>query len=171
MTKFNNGDLVSIDNEICTVIRAYSTKVRVKNQEGETASYPISEVELVEDELVEQGLTDIDTDDVELDEEDEGQHTKMGKTLAKYRKNYKPMVAASGRKSLSNGDELASVLEYKDHDQVVALAEVVLGLRTGELMEKYQHLNNGSKRMNAGNRIRGALKRGDITIEDIKKAL
>lgn len=103
--------------------------------------------------------------------EHEDSNGSMASTLAKYRKGYQISVAASGRKSLNNGDELAKILEYKDHNEVMAIAERVLEFRTGELAQRYDRLNNGQKRMNAGNRIRAALKRGDITIDDIKKAI
>jgi len=95
----------------------------------------------------------------------------MAGTLSKYREQYVPTVAASGRKSLSNGDELAQTLEYKDHVVVMKIAETVLGLEAGFLATKYEKLNNGAKRMNSGNRIRAAIKRGDITIEDVKAAI
>ena len=53
---------------------------------------------------------------------------------------------------------------------VIWAAERLLGLESGELATKYAHLNPGQKRMNAGNRIRAAIKRGDATIDDLKKA-
>lgn len=102
----------------------------------------------------------------DMDEDDE---SKMSKILAKYRKNYKVTVSASGRKSLSKGDELAQLLEAMDVSQVMALAEEALGMEPGTLVEKYQTLNPGQKRMNSGNRLRAALKRGDVTIDDLKK--
>ena len=95
----------------------------------------------------------------------------MSKTIQKYRSTYVVSVSASQRKSLNNGDELAKALEFKDHEAVMAAAETLLELESGTLFTKYKHLNNGQKRMNAGNRIRAALKRGDIVIEDVIKAL
>lgn len=113
--------------------------------------------------------------DIELwlelhDEEDE---TKggMSKTLAKYRVNYQPSIAPSGRKSLNTGDKLATILAGMEPLAVIRLAEQVLGLEAGELLTKYEHLNRGQQRMNAGNRIRAAVKRGDITIEGVEDAL
>lgn len=102
--------------------------------------------------------------------EEQAEPLTMSKTMAKHRAKYVATASASGRKSLHNGDELAKVLEYKDHNAVVAAAEQLLELETGTLATKYAKLNNGQKRMNAGNRIRGALKRGEITIEEIKGA-
>ena len=105
-----------------------------------------------------------------LEPHEEGERT-MSQTLNKYRANYVVGVSGSGRKSLHNGDELATLLEHKDHNDVAAIAERALGLEAGTLRTKYQHLNNGQIRMNSGNRIRAALKRGDITIEDVKAAI
>ena len=95
---------------------------------------------------------------------------QMAKTLAKYRAGYVPSLTADGRKSLNNGDELAELLEGLDHWQVAAVAELVLDLGIGFLAEKYARLNNGQIRMNSGNRIRAALKKGTIEIEAVAKA-
>lgn len=103
--------------------------------------------------------------------EDKTEVKSMSKTLLKYRQKYEPSICANGRKSLNNGDSLAHLLASLDPATVVALAERVLGLPKDELWAKYQHLNRGQQRMNAGNRIRGAVKRGDTTITKVKKAL
>ena len=95
---------------------------------------------------------------------------KMSTTLNRYRVNYQPSLAAGGRKSLNNGDDLASLLSGLEPKGVATLAEIVLGLAKGELVAKYEHLNPGQQRMNSGNRIRAAIKRGDITIKDVQKA-
>lgn len=94
----------------------------------------------------------------------------MAGTLAKYRVGYVVSITADGRKSLSNGDELAVLLEQLTGAQVARIAEIALGLEEGELVRKYEKLNNGQVRMNSGNRLRAALKRGDIEIAEIAAA-
>jgi hypothetical protein len=101
---------------------------------------------------------------------DEAEAKSMSKTLEKYRVAYEPSISASGRKSLNNGDDLAHFLSGMDPLNVITLAEVALGLEHGTLLDKYRHLNRGQQRMNAGNRIRAAIKRGDITYKDVEKA-
>lgn len=92
----------------------------------------------------------------------------MSEILSKYRERYVVSIAPSGRKSLSTGDELAQLLEMLTGKRVCLIAEQAL--KIDGLWEKYQNLNNGQQRMNAGNRIRAALKRGEISIEDVAAA-
>jgi len=92
---------------------------------------------------------------------------KMAETLKHYRIGYAPSVSYSGGKTLNNGDELAQALAGMHPTDVVALAERVLGLDDGELWAKYQNLNPGQQRMNSGNRIRNAIKRGDLTEDEV----
>ena len=91
----------------------------------------------------------------------------MSGTLARYRAKYQPCTSAAGRKSLNNGDDVALFLEGMTHTEVLQAAERILGFEDGELQEKYAHLNTGAQRMNGGNRLRAALKRGDIQTEDL----
>jgi hypothetical protein len=102
---------------------------------------------------------------------DEAEVKSMSATMLKYRKKYEPSLSASGRKSLNTGDEIAHLLAGLEPRLVIAAAERLLSLKTNELWDKYSGLNVGQQRMNAGNRIRGAVKRGDVTVKDVKKAI
>ena len=95
---------------------------------------------------------------------------RMKDQLNNYRNGYIEAVSASGNKSLHNGDDTATTLAGMEPQRVVELAERVLGMEAGELWNKYQNLNKGQQRMNAGNRIRNAIKRGDINHGDIDTA-
>ena len=106
----------------------------------------------------------------ELDGEEEGE-SKMGKVLKRYRPTYSVSITPNGRKSRCNGDDIAMALEGCTYATVAAAAEQLLGLKAGEVFSRYSHMNPGQGRMNAGNRIRAAFKRGDITIEQIQKAV
>jgi len=57
--------------------------------------------------------------------EEEGERGMAG-TMAKYREGYLPSVSPSGRKSLNNGDKIAAILEGRDADEVLAIAEQLL---------------------------------------------
>lgn len=60
-----------------------------------------------------------------------------------------------------NGDEVAVMLRAcKSLDDVFKLASKTLGIKESELREKYEHLDNGRRRMVLGNRIRGHFKKG-----------
>jgi hypothetical protein len=87
----------------------------------------------------------------------------MAEQLRKYRHNYHVSAGPNG-KSLNNGDELARYLEGKDWRQVCELADQVLDVELGFHATKYERLNVGQRRMNAGNRIRAAVKRGDWNV-------
>ena len=90
-----------------------------------------------------------------------GSAASMSRQLQKYRGGYKVCITASGTKSLNNGDAVAQFLEAKDWLEVCNLADEVLGEEPGFHAAKYERLNPGQRRMNAGNRIRAAVKRGD----------
>ena len=91
----------------------------------------------------------------------------MAQTLLAYRGGYQDTVAYSGRLSLNNGGEVALFLAGMEPGAVMTAAERILGLEAGYLTAKYAHLNPGQQRMNSGNRISAALKRGDITPKDL----
>ncbi len=109
--------------------------------------------------------------EVEGHDEDENEKPSMGEILAKYRVGYVVSITPQGRKSRSNGDELAQTLETYEPAQIIPAAEILLEIETGVLVEKYTGMNQGQARMNVGNRLRAAVRRGDITIEQIEKAL
>lgn len=93
--------------------------------------------------------------------ESEGSRDMSG-TLRKYRERYVPTVANSGKKSLHCGDSVAEALEYQALEDLYEIAGQILEGWTAEtLWERYKHLNIGSQRMNVGNRIRAAYKRGE----------
>ena len=106
---------------------------------------------------------------VEMEERtaDEPKRSMAG-TLGRYRTAYEPSIAAGGRKSFNCGDDLAGLLAGLEPEQVIKLAELALDLEVGTLQAKYDALNPGQKRMNAGNRIRAAIKRGDLELDAIK---
>jgi hypothetical protein len=96
--------------------------------------------------------------------------------LKKYRQGYVETKAASGQKSLHNGDDVAVVLEGIEPQAVARAAERLLGMPEGELYRgdgtgRYDHLNLGQVRMNAGNRIRNGIKRGDFSLDALRGAL
>lgn len=106
-----------------------------------------------------------------VETEDEDRHRSMAKTLQQYKAGYEESVAYSGAKSQNNGDDVAHLLAGLTPEAVMAAAEKLLGLERGELAAKYDHLNPGQKRMNSGNRIRSAVKRGDVVVAEVEKAI
>ncbi len=115
-------------------------------------------------------LTDCSSDDPEPEDEDKDEKT-LSETMSKYRKGYTKAKAYNGMATVNNGDDLASLLLPLDPQETVALAERVLDLADDELWDRYAHLNNGQKRMNAGNKLRFALKKETISLADVKKAI
>lgn len=98
------------------------------------------------------------------EEEATEQGGRMAGILAKYRARYVPSVAASGKKSLHAGDTVAKALEYTELDYVYGVAADLLSIPLEDLKSKYEHLNLGSQRMNLGNRLRAAYKRGEESV-------
>ncbi|KZZ43798.1 hypothetical protein A3758_04235 [Oleiphilus sp. HI0118] len=81
----------------------------------------------------------------------------------RYRVKYVTAISPSGRLSLHNGDGLAGMLELKPLDLVKALVDRFT-VKSGD---QYNHLNVGQQRMTLGNLLRGALRRGEMQIEDV----
>ena len=101
-------------------------------------------------------------------DEDEPQPRGMAKTLNRYRGNYEPHLTPQGKKSLSNGDWLAQQLAGLTPDEVLSVGGRVLGLDVRGL---YGHLNHGQQRMNAGNRLRAAIKKDSSMIARVEAAM
>jgi hypothetical protein len=95
---------------------------------------------------------------------------KMARTLDRYKAGYVPCVASSGAASQNNGDEIAGILAGMTPEATAALADAILAVEAGTHAARYAALNPGQIRMNSGNRIRAAHKRGDATTAEIKKA-
>lgn len=90
---------------------------------------------------------------------------RMNEHMAKYKYRYTHISSAEGNSSLCNGDDVAQRLAGKTPKDVLALAERLLGI---ELKAKYSKLNPGQIRMNCGNRLRSAVKKGAIKLSDIR---
>ncbi len=95
----------------------------------------------------------------------------MSAQMRKHRDKYQDTVSYNNRLSKNNGDEVAQLLAGATPEAVVAAAEQLCGFKEGELLAKYAHLNNGQRRMNSGNRIRSAVKRGTVTADQVARAL
>ena len=91
--------------------------------------------------------------------------------LRKYRAKYQPFQKADGSVSLDNGDDVATLLRGAEVVQIMRAADLVKGVAIGTHEAKYADRNPGSKRMNAGNILRGAFRRGDLTKAQLKKTL
>ncbi len=95
----------------------------------------------------------------------------MSGTLSKYRGGYANSVTANGRKSKICGDDVSWAFEAVLPSRAMAIAELLLELDTGFLAAKYDKLNEGQRKMNSVNRVRGAVKRGDLKIKDVKAGI
>ncbi len=104
---------------------------------------------------------------LQADDEVDGKRS-MAATLLRYRETYTDTVSHSNRLSKSNGDQIAEFLAGQEPKLVMQAVERILELEEGFLTEKYASLNLGQQRMNAGNRLRAALKRGDISESQLK---
>ena len=92
-------------------------------------------------------------------------------TLRKYRAKYQAYAHKPGSLSLDNGDAVALLLRVASLDSVLRAADKLAGTAKGFHKARYAERNVGSQRMNAGNVIRGSIKRGDSTVEQLKAAL
>ena len=100
-------------------------------------------------------------------EEAKSEKPTMADQLKAARAKYTKVKGKDGKMRTNNGDELATLLIDLSPDDVLTIAEHVRGLKSGELHERYGHLNQGQQRMNGGNMLRGFLKKGG-DIKEIK---
>ena len=83
------------------------------------------------------------------------------------KKSYVSTRAASGAKSLSNGDDIAICLTGLTLDQVYEVADKILDVEE-DLRAKYKERNAGMQRMIVGNRIRAFVKSEKDGTADLK---
>jgi hypothetical protein len=91
--------------------------------------------------------------------------------LRLYKGRYETYQAPNGSLSMDNGDEVALILRGASPEAVMGAAEKLKGLAPGTLTTRYADRNQGAKRMNSGNIIRGCVKRGDATVAAVKAAI
>lgn len=91
--------------------------------------------------------------------------------LRAYKAGYETYQGPNGNLSMDNGDEVALALRGSSPEAVMAAAEKLKKLEPGTLATRYMDRNQGAKRMNSGNIIRGCVKRGEATAKDVMAAL
>lgn len=150
----------------------------IENAKGEqtgTVSARVSSLEALlpeDDEQAEQDDdlpdgTDVAEMDAKIDDEEQAQTVaaKMAEALRKARVRYVKDRRPTGAATAHNGDLIARELRDYEPLEVCGLCDRCFDLPKGSTAAKYDHLNNGQKRMNAGNRIRSAYAKGDDEIK------
>lgn len=95
---------------------------------------------------------------------------EMRTQLANARKRYQKTTSYGGEVSYDNGDQLALALRGLEPAEVCAVADTVLNAGQGFHLGRYGHLNPGQQRMNAGNRIRAAVKKETVSVDLVTQA-
>jgi len=111
------------------------------------------------------------TTEVEATEVEGTPKRSKSEQLRAYKAGYETYQAPNGNLSMDNGDEVALALRGSSPEAVMAAAEKLKKLDPGTLATRYINRNNGAKRMNSGNIIRGCVKRGDATTKQVVAAL
>lgn len=88
---------------------------------------------------------------------------KMAEALAQARRGYVKTLSYAGTMSADNNDPVAEALRGLNPAQVCAVADAVAGAKKGTHIARYGNLNVGQQRMNAGNVVRAAHKKGKVT--------
>lgn len=83
----------------------------------------------------------------------------MSESFRNYK--YKSATKPDGSRTLNNGDIIADELLPLEPEDVCYAADLIFKEPKGYHVNKYEHLNRGQQRMNAGNRIRAAYIKGD----------
>jgi hypothetical protein len=143
---------VTVSNAEDEILKVKAAELSRAVAEGDTKQSATNKAEAAES---------ADTEGLDEDAPEDG--TSMKNQMNRFRVNYVDTVSHSGNKSQSNGDEVALTLAGLSGAQVCKVAmECIEGL-DDDLIEKYEHLNEGQRRMNAGNRIRAAVTRDEPT--------
>ena len=107
----------------------------------------------------------------EAEDEEGAAGRNMAKTLQKYRVGYITSITADGRKSKRSNNPFSAWMEGWTPEMTCAAADKLLGEPDGFHHAKYASLNNGQRRMNAGNRIRAFAKKQELDVEALQKLL
>lgn len=75
------------------------------------------------------------------------------------------------RKTRICGDEVSRLMAELSPDMALEVAAIVKELDTYETLAKYDHLNNGQRKMAATNLVRNAVNRGEVTIQEVTNAM
>jgi hypothetical protein len=113
-------------------------------------------------ETLEKASTKAAREEEQDDGDDDRYTTAMSRTIARYVHRYVPGRNASGTATKTCGDELAIAWLQMDVEAFCYYAANLLGMSPGH----YLHLNPGQQRMNFGNRLRAAIRKGIITEQD-----
>lgn len=105
----------------------------------------------------------------EIEDTREQRVYNMANHIKPYRAKYTTTRNATGRKTKICNDELSQIMTTLLPNEAVALAAKLLD--RPEVLTKYESLNPGQQRMNSGNLIRNAIKRDELTIQDVRSAL
>ena len=99
--------------------------------------------------------------------EEDGDASKMAKALREARQHYTKALRPDGTPTAHSNDLIARVLLESEPLEVCSFADYICEEPQGYHAERYATLNNGQKRMNAGNKIRShwrkAVELGDKT--------
>ncbi len=114
----------------------------------------------------EEGTTEASTTEV-----DGTPKRSQSEQLRAYKGGYETYQTPNGSLSMDNGDEVALALRGSSPEAVMLAAEKLKKLEPGTLATRYANLNQGAKRMNSGNQIRGLVKRGDVTAKQVMATL
>lgn len=92
--------------------------------------------------------------------------------MRKYKAGYVVTAGLPGKSaSMDCDDEVAQALRGSSPEAVMAAAEKLRGLEPGTLTARYIDRNQGAKRMNSGNIIRGCVKRGETDAKGVLAAI
>jgi hypothetical protein len=103
--------------------------------------------------------------DEDLAEEEVETDTRvcLANQIKKYVPTYIISATHNGTKSKICGDAVSKLFEGKSLGEVFSICEAHLNIN---LRTRWLHLNVGQQRMCAGNMLRAAIKRGDVTLDD-----
>jgi hypothetical protein len=160
-------EVVKVTKRTVTIMGADIGEIKVKAATLELTEAAVADLA----DVAEAEPADV-ADGEELDEDAPADGTSMKEQMNRFRVGYVDTVSHSGNKSQSNGDLVAIALAGLSGEQVCRVAMTVIPGLEVDLVEKYEHLNEGQRRMNSGNRIRAAVKREEnpVAIEDVQKA-
>ena len=148
-------------------VRAASLRLALTTAKQAAADAPADDDDEEADEIDDE---ETDSDDEETDEIDEAleeaeEHaSRMAEALRKARVRYQKTRRPAGAASADCADLIAKELRDYEPLEVAAIADRCFDLPKGTHAAKYAHLNNGQIRMNCGNKIRAAWKKGDETV-------
>lgn len=164
-----DGEAIDIDRQhVCKCTKAEYEEAQQMAEQAEEQLEQSEGLEAVE-QAAEAGEPVMEDDKEALDEHDKKTQSRSI-VPSQYRARYQK-VKVDGKQTYDCGDEVAQMLRGLDIADIAGVLANAIDGDKHEIMQRYEHLNNGQQRMVIGNRLRKVIKEQGLTVDQLSALL